>query len=83
MRGALEACAVSRAALRRCAGARPSLCLASALMRATAATLLHRLRAYLGRSHFTHLREIRARQWDVPLRPIVRTMGSWFNFYIV
>ncbi|PZC83876.1 hypothetical protein B5X24_HaOG206625 [Helicoverpa armigera] len=49
MRGALESCAVARAALRRAAGARPALCLASALLRATAATLLHRLRAYLDR----------------------------------
>lgn len=49
MRGALESCAVARAALRRAAAARPALCLASALLRATAATLLHRLRAYLNR----------------------------------
>ncbi|KAL4704073.1 hypothetical protein ACJJTC_004419 [Scirpophaga incertulas] len=49
MRGALESCAVARAALRRAAAARPSLCLASALLRATAATLLHRLRALLDR----------------------------------
>ncbi|XP_022816615.1 integrator complex subunit 5 isoform X1 [Spodoptera litura] len=49
MRGALESCAVARAALRRAAAARPALCLASALLRATAATLLHRLRAYLDR----------------------------------
>ncbi|KAI5645174.1 integrator complex subunit 5 [Phthorimaea operculella] len=49
MRSALENCTVSRAALRRCAMARPALCLASALLRATAATLLHRLRAYLDR----------------------------------
>lgn len=49
MRGALENCAVARAALRRAAAARPALCLASALLRATAATLLHRLRAYLDR----------------------------------
>ncbi|KAJ0180096.1 hypothetical protein K1T71_004687 [Dendrolimus kikuchii] len=49
MRGALESCAVARAALRRAAGARPALCLASALLRATAATLLHRLRALLDR----------------------------------
>ncbi|KAL0892452.1 hypothetical protein ABMA27_015562, partial [Loxostege sticticalis] len=49
MRGALENCAVARCALRRCAAARPALCLASALLRATAATLLHRLRALLDR----------------------------------
>ncbi|XP_045534230.1 integrator complex subunit 5 [Papilio machaon] len=49
MRGALERCAVSRAALRRVARARPALCLASALLRAAAATLLHRLRAHLDR----------------------------------
>ncbi|XP_049865690.1 integrator complex subunit 5 [Pectinophora gossypiella] len=49
MRSALEGSAPARAALRRCAGARPALCLASALLRATAATLLHRLRAYLDR----------------------------------
>ncbi|CAH2075039.1 unnamed protein product, partial [Iphiclides podalirius] len=48
MRGALERCAVARAALRRAARARPALCLASALLRANAATLLHRLRAHLG-----------------------------------
>ncbi|XP_013134455.1 PREDICTED: uncharacterized protein LOC106100217 [Papilio polytes] len=49
MRGAVERCAVSRAALRRVARARPALCLASALLRAAAATLLHRLRAHLDR----------------------------------
>ncbi|CAG9785264.1 unnamed protein product [Diatraea saccharalis] len=49
MRGALEGCAVARAALRRAAGARPALCLASALLRAAAATLLHRHRALLDR----------------------------------
>ncbi|XP_068630390.1 integrator complex subunit 5 isoform X2 [Battus philenor] len=43
MRGAVERCAVGRAALRRVARARPALCLASALLRASAATLLHRL----------------------------------------
>ncbi|XP_063621072.1 integrator complex subunit 5 isoform X1 [Cydia splendana] len=45
MRSALESSAVARAALRRCAGARPALCLASALLRAAAATAapLHRL----------------------------------------
>ncbi|XP_063821189.1 uncharacterized protein LOC135071326 [Ostrinia nubilalis] len=48
MRCALEACVVARSALRRCAGARPSLCLASSLLRAVAATLLHRLKALLG-----------------------------------
>ncbi|XP_039749082.1 integrator complex subunit 5 [Pararge aegeria] len=49
MRCAVERCGVSRAALRRIARARPSLCLASALLRATAASLLHRLRAHLDR----------------------------------
>ncbi|XP_072940558.1 integrator complex subunit 5 isoform X2 [Epargyreus clarus] len=49
MRGAVERCAVARAALRRVARARPALCLASALLRASAATLLHRLRAHLDR----------------------------------
>ncbi|CAG4936851.1 unnamed protein product [Colias eurytheme] len=49
MRGAVERCAVARAALRRVALARPALCLASALLRASAATLLHRLRAHLDR----------------------------------
>ncbi|GBP46916.1 Integrator complex subunit 5 [Eumeta japonica] len=45
MRGALEGCAVARAALRRAASCRPALCYASALLRAVAATLLHRHRA--------------------------------------
>ncbi|CAK1603882.1 unnamed protein product [Parnassius mnemosyne] len=49
MRGALERSAECRAALRRAARARPALCLASALLRAAAATLLHRLRAHLDR----------------------------------
>ncbi|XP_045764485.1 integrator complex subunit 5 [Maniola jurtina] len=49
MRCAVERCGVSRAALRRVARARPALCLASALLRATAASLLHRLRAHLDR----------------------------------
>ncbi|XP_050676730.1 integrator complex subunit 5 isoform X2 [Leptidea sinapis] len=49
MRGAAERCSVVRAALRRAAAARPALCVASALLRATAATLLHRLRAHLDR----------------------------------
>ncbi|CAK1553432.1 unnamed protein product [Leptosia nina] len=49
MRGAVERCAVARAALRRVALARPALCLSSALLRASAATLLHRLRAHLDR----------------------------------
>ncbi|XP_028161346.1 integrator complex subunit 5 isoform X1 [Ostrinia furnacalis] len=56
MRCALEACVVARSALRRCAGARPSLCLASSLLRAVAATLLHRLKALLDRH--THAAEI-------------------------
>ncbi|XP_059048319.1 LOW QUALITY PROTEIN: integrator complex subunit 5 [Achroia grisella] len=51
MRAVLEGCAVSRAALRRAAAARPALCLASALLRAAAATLLHRLRAHLADRH--------------------------------
>ncbi|XP_046960699.1 integrator complex subunit 5 [Vanessa cardui] len=42
MRSAVERCGVSRAALRRTARARPALCLASALLRAAAASLLHR-----------------------------------------
>ncbi|XP_053602344.1 integrator complex subunit 5 [Plodia interpunctella] len=49
MRSVLERCAVSRAALRRAAAARPALCLASALLRAAAATLLHRRSAQLDR----------------------------------
>ncbi|XP_037874907.1 integrator complex subunit 5 isoform X2 [Bombyx mori] len=56
MRAALEASPVCRAALRRCGGARPALCLASALLRAAAATLLHRLRALLDRH--THSPEV-------------------------
>lgn len=52
MRGAVERCAVARAALRRVALARPALCLSSALLRASAATLLHRLRAHLGKFTF-------------------------------
>ncbi|XP_064071153.1 integrator complex subunit 5 [Vanessa tameamea] len=42
MRSAVERCGVSRAALRRTARARPALCLSSALLRAAAASLLHR-----------------------------------------
>ncbi|CAH2107656.1 unnamed protein product [Euphydryas editha] len=49
MRCAVERCGVARAALRRAARARPALCLASALLRATAASLLHRARAHLDR----------------------------------
>ncbi|XP_060801009.1 integrator complex subunit 5 [Amyelois transitella] len=49
MRSVLERCCVSRAALRRAAAARPALCLASALLRAAAATLLHRRSAQLDR----------------------------------
>ncbi|KAG6463403.1 hypothetical protein O3G_MSEX013855 [Manduca sexta] len=49
MRGAVERSAVCRAWLWRAASARPALCVASALLRAAAATLLHRLRAHLDR----------------------------------
>ncbi|KAG7299718.1 hypothetical protein JYU34_016717 [Plutella xylostella] len=45
MRAALEGCVVARAALRRAAQHRPALCLASALLRACAASALHRHRA--------------------------------------
>ncbi|CAH0727969.1 unnamed protein product, partial [Brenthis ino] len=44
-RRCVSRCGVSRAALRRVARARPALCLASALLRAVAASLLHRKRA--------------------------------------
>lgn len=45
MRGALQSCAMSRGALRRAAKWRPALCLSSVLLRACAATVLHRARA--------------------------------------
>ncbi|XP_075970219.1 integrator complex subunit 5 omd isoform X2 [Anticarsia gemmatalis] len=70
MRGALESCAVARAALRRAAGARPALCLASALLRATAATLLHRLRAYLDR----HTQSAEMARERVALTELLSTM---------
>ncbi|XP_041976099.1 integrator complex subunit 5 [Aricia agestis] len=60
IRGALERCAVARAALRRAARARPALCLASALLRAIAATLLHRTRAHLDTQSAEMSRELAA-----------------------
>ncbi|XP_061378023.1 integrator complex subunit 5 isoform X2 [Danaus plexippus] len=45
----VERCGVARSCLRRCGRARPALCLSAALLRAAAASLLHRLRAHLDR----------------------------------
>ncbi|CAB3244252.1 unnamed protein product [Arctia plantaginis] len=70
MCGALDGAGVARAALRRAARARPCLCLASTLLRAKAASFLHRLSAYLDR----HTQSAEMAKERVSLEDLLSTM---------